>query len=209
KRGVVACASYNARKFGVHAGMPNIQAVRLCPKLIFITPNFDKYMEVSDELRKVLFNFSPYVEMFSIDEAFLDVTGCARLWGTPLQMVSRVKSLVKSRTGLNCSVGIAPTKYLAKYAAGVNKPSGFFIIPPEKLRDILPQIPVKKISGVGPQFQKILKRLGVVKLGDVLKFPEEYWRSRLGKVGYWLYNIAKGKELEPVTPVTNAKSMGK
>lgn len=208
KRGVVACASYPARKFGIHAGMPNVKAAGLCSRLIFVSPNFDLYMEASEQVYQVLQNFSPFVEMFSIDEAFLDMTGCRRLWGKPLNMVRLVKSAIYKKTHLTCSVGMAPTKYLSKYAAGINKPNGHFIISAERVKAIIPTIPVHKISGVGPKFKTVLNRLGIRYLGDVLKYSEEYWSSRLGKLGYWLYNVAKGKQLSPIEPVSVPKSMG-
>jgi len=166
-------------------------------------------MEASAAVKNVLNSFSPFVEMCSVDEAVLDLTGCTMLWGNPEQMVNLVKERIRVEVGLTCSVGVAATRHLAKYASEINKPDGYFIIYPGDMYEIISRIEIGKISGVGPKSLKILNRLGIYKLGDVLKLPREYWNSRLGRYGNWLFNIASGLEVDNIHHDRKVKSIGK
>ncbi|MFV0421994.1 DNA polymerase IV [Oleidesulfovibrio sp.] len=206
KRGVVAAASYEARRYGVRSAMPSWQAQRLCPRGIFVKGRMHRYKEVSAKVMAVLGGFSPVVEQASVDEAYLDATGCERLFGPPEEMAQRIRVAVRQTTGLSCSVGVAPVKFLAKIASDVNKPDGLFVLPPEAVADFLAQLPVGSIPGVGKRFVDDLKALGIRTAGDVGRYPESFWQRRFGKGGISLFARAQGIDSRPVEPYTQAKS---
>ena len=206
ERGVVSTASYEARAFGVHSAMPMFQAKKLCPHGIFIRGNMSRYQEKSREIMAVLERFSPRVEKASIDEAFLDLSGLERIFGSVQETGSAIQRAVSEETGLSCSIGIAPVKFLAKIASDIKKPSGLTILRHEDVPAFLHNLPVGKIPGVGKHTLVSLETLGVRTAGDVTRFPEEFWHTRMGKFGGVLYDRARGIDPRPVEPFTAPKS---
>ncbi len=206
-RGVVATASYEARQFGVRSAMPVVTARRLCPKGIFLKGRKERYQEMSALVMHCLGQFSPLVEQASIDEAYLDASGLERIFGTVEELGERVKEAVYASTGgLTCSIGVAPVKFVAKIASDMRKPNGLFIVTPEEMLPFIHALPVQRIPGVGRQTLQILERLSVVRVGDVLTYPEDFWRERLGKVGEMLFARACGIDPRLVTPYNAPKS---
>ncbi|MFI3272793.1 MAG: DNA polymerase IV [Pseudomonadota bacterium] len=206
ERGVVCAASYAARKFGVHSAMPLWQARRLCPKGIFVPTRKWRYAEKSAEVMAVFGDFSPVVEQASVDEAYVDATGLERIFGPVEEMAMELKRAVKARTGLTCSVGLAPVKFVAKIASDMRKPDGLFMVREEELGDFLASLPVGKIPGVGKKMLAALDLLGVRKVGDVLRQSQGFWEQRFGKGGLALYERAQGIDTRKVEPFTPPKS---
>jgi len=207
-RGVVSAASYEARKYGVHSALPMFTARKLCPPGVFLPVRMGRYKEVSREVMALLAEVSPLVEQVSIDEAYVDLTGTEGLHGRPEELAARLKAQVRERTGLTCSVGLAPNKFLAKIASDLNKPDGLTVIPPEAVENFLMTLPVEKIPGVGPKTRERLAALGVQTAGDIRRETPEYWAKQLGKWGRALYERALGIDASPVVPETEAKSSG-
>jgi DNA polymerase-4 len=206
-RGVVAAASYEARKFGVHSAMPVFQAKKLCPQAIFVTPKKGRYGEVSRQIMSLLREFSPLVEPVSIDEAYVDVSGCDRLFGSPEQTAELIKTRIFKSTGLTCSVGIAPNKFLAKIASDMNKPDGLYAITPEEVPAFIRRLPIGKVPGVGRETRRILSGLSIEFLGDVRNYSEGLLVGKLGKFGRRLFSLAGGIDPSKVTPHTPVKSI--
>ncbi len=207
ERGVVSAANYEARKFGVHSAMPIFQARKRCPAAIFLPPRMGRYREVSAQIMSILREFSPLVEPISIDEAYVDVTGCRRLFGGVEDMAFRVKQEIKERLNLNCSVGVAPNKFLAKIASDMDKPDGLTIIGPETVDRFISSLPIHKVPGVGKNTHERLGLMGVRTLGDVNQFPEEILVKKFGKFGHRLAQFACGIDRSAVTPVSETKSV--
>ncbi len=206
-RAVVSAASYEIRAFGVHSAMPVQQAKKLCPRGLFVPVRMSRYREVSRCVMSILQRFSPLVEQASVDEAYLDATGLERLFGPPEEFAETLRAAVRGETGLTCSVGIAPARFLAKIASDFHKPDGVTIVRPDEVRAFLDALPVGKIPGVGGKTLELLHKLGVRLAGDVLKHPPEFWRQRLGNErGQWLYARAQGIDDRPVVPYTPPKS---
>ncbi|WP_272701037.1 DNA polymerase IV [Desulfovibrio sp. Fe33] len=205
-RSVVSAASYEVRKYGVRSAMSVVKARKLCPEIIMVPGRMARYKEVSRQVMGVLKEFSPTVEQASVDEAYLDGTGLERLFGPIDEMGRRIKARVKEATGLNCSVGAAPVRFLAKIASDMDKPDGLFIVRHEEVGEFLRTLPVGRIPGVGAKLLEVLKRMGVRTCGDVLLKPAEYWEERLGKYGAALHERARGIDPTPVTPHEAAKS---
>ena len=206
KRGVVSAASYEARKFGVHSAMPIFEARRLCPDGIFLPVRMKRYKEVSRKVMAILGNFTPLLEKASVDEAYLDVTGTERLFGTPEQIADSIKRRIRQETGLTCSVGVAPNKFLAKIASDMDKPDGLYVIPHDKVEEFLRSLQVRKIPGVGTRTLEILRKLGVVHAADILSIPEDFLIRKLGKAGSELIERARGIDESPVVPCSEPKS---
>lgn len=207
-RGVVAAASYEIRKYGVRSAMSVVKARKLCPQAVFVRPRFRRYSEISRKVMDVLGRFSPLVEQASIDEAYLDATGLERLFGPAPDMARSIKEAVRAETGLTCSVGLAPVRFLAKIASDLDKPDGLTVIEPERMRGFLRTLPVSKIPGVGGRTLDLLRGLGVREAGDVLRFGPEFWEARLGKWGPVLWERAQGIDPRGVEPGGEAKSSG-
>lgn len=209
KRGVVSAANYEARKFGVHSAMPICQAKQKCPEGIFIFPRMDRYKEISRKIMSLLNDFSPLVEPVSIDEAYVDITGCGKIHGKPEEIGIQIKKKIKEHVNLTCSIGIAPNKFLAKIASDMDKPDGLFIIMPDKVQHFIESLPVQKVPGVGKTGLKHLKQIGILKLGDVKKYPEKILMKRLGKFGQRLIELSKGIDNVPVEPYAKRKSVSR
>ncbi|HPA14973.1 MAG TPA: DNA polymerase IV [Desulfobacterales bacterium] len=161
-RSVVATASYEARKFGIHSAMPVYLAKQKCPGAIFRSPRMARYKEVSRQIMSLLEAFSPLVEPVSIDEAYLDVTGCRRLYGDPEDLGTKIKNEIRARINLTCTVGIAPNKFLAKIASEMGKPDGLTVITPENVLQVVQSLPIDKIPGVGKKKPGICILLGLI-----------------------------------------------
>lgn len=206
-RGVVSAASYEARKYGVRSAMPIFQAKKQCPAGVFLPPRFHRYKALSEIVMGVLQSFSPVVEQVSIDEAFLDLSGCVGLFGTYDQIGIQIKKMIKDKSGLNCSVGMAPLKFLAKIASDMDKPDGLRVILPEGVKNILYNLPVSRIPGVGPVTGKTLARMGIRYLGEVAKYGEKDLVARLGRFGHRLHDLSMGVDRATVIPAHAVKSI--
>ncbi len=206
-RGVVAAASYEARKFGIRSAMPMFQAFQKCPDVLVVPPRRARYKEVSEIAMNIVRSFSPLVEQVSIDEAFADVSGCGRLLGCPEEIAGKIKKRIAREIGLTCSVGIAPVKFLAKIASDMDKPDGLTAISPEAVEEFVRTLPVAKVPGVGPRTADELQRIGVFTLGDVSAFSEKFLSDRLGKFGRRLKELSLGRDRSRVIPYSPVKSV--
>jgi DNA polymerase IV len=194
ERGVVSAASYEARKFGVHSAMPLRTAAKMCPQAIFVNGHPERYRECSEKVYNVLGTFSPQVEMASIDEAYLDMTGTERLHGPPLKAAHTLHQRVKDDTRLNCSVGVGTSRLIAKVSSAQAKPNGvLWIVPGEEARFLAP-LDVREIPGVGKVMESHLHALGIRKVGDLTKLEEAELEDRFGKWGLALAGKARGED---------------
>lgn len=197
-RGVVSTSNYEARKYKVFSAMPISKAWQLCPHGVFIRPNGKRYHEMSKRVMAILKTFSPLVEQVSVDEAFLDCTGCERLFGNVRELGLMIKQKVVDETGLTCSVGIAVNKSIAKIASDYQKPDGLTIVPPGKERVFLADLPIKKLWGVGKKSQEALHRYNIYLVKDVMDKSKDYFEKLFGKHGEHLWNMANGIDDRPV-----------
>ncbi|GFO56885.1 DNA polymerase IV [Geomonas sp. Red276] len=207
KRTVITTCSYEARAFGVKTGMNAWEARQKCPELIFVVGNNRKYTYTSTEIIKIMREYTPMVEVFSIDEAFLDVTGSLALFGSPERIANLIKERIREGLGLTCSVGIAPNKLLAKLASDMQKPDGLTIIPPGEVSRILERVPVKDICGIGPKLQQQLTKLGVRTCGELGRFPVDILKRKFGVVGEKLHQMGLGIDHTPVVPEEEAEEV--
>jgi DNA polymerase-4 len=207
RRGVVSAASYEARAYGVHSAMPSSQARRLCPQGVFLPVRMHRYREVSNRVFHILREYTPLVEPLSLDESFLDVTGCEKLFGTALRIAMEIRRRIREATGLTASAGLAPNKFLAKIASDYKKPDGLVEVKPEEVQVFLRDLPISKLWGVGKSTEEVLKGMGVLKVGQLAVFPVEKIEKRLGKFGLELIALARGEDDRPVSPESEAKSI--
>jgi DNA polymerase-4 len=205
-RGVVAAASYEARKFGVRSAIPMARAVRLCPELAIVPPNFGKYRTVSQQVLAIYRAVTPLVEPLSLDEAYLDVTENA--WNEPLgvTVAKRIKKEIREATGLTASAGVAPNKFLAKIASAWRKPDGLTVVAPERVESFLQDLPVDALWGVGPVTAKRLRERGIDKLVDVRTADPAILRAAVGSWADWLVKLAHGEDDRLVEPNRPSKS---
>jgi DNA polymerase IV len=205
-RGVVAASSYEARRFGVRSAMPMARAIRLCPDLAIVRPDFQKYRAVSLEVFAIFRSVTPLVEGLSLDEAYLDVTENA--WGEPLgvTVAKRIKAAIREATALTASAGVAPNKFLAKIASAWRKPDGLTVIAPERVEGFLRQLPVDALWGVGPVTAARLRDHGITKLVDVRTADPSVLRAAVGSSADWLLRLAAGDDDRRVEPNRPAKS---
>ncbi|MBV8084032.1 MAG: DNA polymerase IV [Chloroflexi bacterium] len=209
KRGVVAAASYEARKFGVHSAMPISQAVRLCPHGQYVTPRFQLYGEYSQRVFDIYRDFTPLVEPMSLDEAFLDLTGTERAVGPLREAALGIRERVKAETQLDVSVGIATSKVVAKIASDLQKPRGFVEVKPGEEEAFLAPLPIRKIPGLGPSSEQRLEALGLRTVGDLAALSMDVLTRRLGKSGFMLWEFAHGIDRRPVSPPGEPKSISR
>ncbi len=207
-RGVVCAASYEARKFGVRSAIPMSRAVRLCPELAVVPPDFRKYGEVSSRVFAIFRSVTPLVEPLSLDEAYLDVTENA--WGLALgvEVARRLKERIREETSLTASAGVAPNKFLAKIASGWKKPDGLTVISPERVEGFLQKLPVDALWGVGPVTARKLRAVGIDRLVDVRTADPEVLRQTVGSWAEGLRALAFGRDERPVEPNRERKSIG-
>jgi DNA polymerase-4 len=212
KRTVITTASYEARALGVKTGMNVYDGKRQCPGLIFVVGNNSKYVDASTRVISVFRDYTPLVEVFSIDEAFLDVTRSIVLFQGAENIARSIKKRVKDTLGLTCSAGIAPNKLLAKLASGMEKPDGLVIIEREKINDILERLPVGELCGIGKRLEAVLNAMGIKTCGDLGRYPVTLLKERLGIIGERLREMGSGIDNSPVSPVDDeeedVKSVG-
>jgi DNA polymerase-4 len=208
RRGVVAAASYEARVFGVHSAMSMARAVRLCPSLVIVSPDFGRYKAASNAVFAIFREVTPLVEPLSLDEAYLDVTENA--WGETLAtpVARRLKDRIRAETGLTASAGVAPNKFLAKIASGWEKPDGLTVISPGRVEPFLSRLPVDALWGVGPVTARKLRARGIERLVDVRTIDPRLLRETVGSLADWLRQLANGDDDRPVVPNRAAKSSG-
>jgi len=208
RRGVVASASYDARVFGIRAGMPLVQAYRLCPQAIFLQGSFPAYRDASEKFMAILADFSPCLEPAGLDEAYLDVTGC-EAYGTPHDLALRIKERVKKELKLIASVGVAGCKVVAKIASDLGKPDGLVEVPAGHEKEFLAPLPVASLPGVGKKTEQALKALGIKTIGQLAALPLETIKNRLGTAGMMIHHYAKGIDNREVEPQGEAKSISR
>lgn len=208
KRGVVATASYEARKFGVHSAMSMVEARRRCPQGVFITPDHRKYSFVSSQIRQILDKYSPLVEPLSLDEAFLDVTGMELLYSDPAEIARCIKSDIKEQLQLTASAGVAVNKFLAKLASDLQKPDGLYVIRPGEEMKVLKDLPIRRLWGVGEVTAANIAKLGIQTIGQFAAADSKLLERYIGKAVYDLQQLAQGRDNRPVVPDQQVKSIG-
>ena len=206
-RGVVAAASYEARKFGVRSAMPSVTARRRCPELVFVKPRFDVYRSVSQQVRAIFADYTDLIEPLSLDEAYLDVTEDRRKLGTARAIAEEIRARIKAETGLTASAGVSYCKFIAKLASDQNKPDGLCVIPPGKGEAFVAVLPVKRFHGVGPVTAAKMERLGILTGADLAAWPIEQLEAHFGSSGRWYWRIARGIDEREVKPDRPYKSV--
>jgi len=206
-RGVVSAASYEAREYGIHSAQPISQAFRLCPHAIFLPVRVKRYRSVSLRIMKIFREYTPIVEPVSLDEAFLDMTGTTRLYGSPERVGKKIKQRIYQQEGLTASVGIGPNKLTAKIASEIGKPNGFMVIEENKIRQILDPLPVKRLWGIGPKTEEKLISMGIYTIGGLATLSKETLKGIFGNMGVELWNMANGIDDTPVIPLRECKSV--
>jgi len=209
-RGVVSTASYEARKYGIHSGMPLSRAKRLCPDGIYVPVDMEKYLGESIKIRDIFYRFTPLVEIVGCDEGFLDVTGCERLFGDALEIARKIKGSIYESTNLTSSAGLGPNKFLAKLASNMGKPNGLTVLEnSEKIMDKVKKLPVSYIWGVGHVTNRELKSMGIETIGDLAGTPLELIEARFGELGRIMHQMSRGIDNREVVPNQEAKSIGR
>lgn len=210
RRGIVLSASYEAKAKGIKTGMVLWEARQLCPHGFFIKSQYRHYVDFSSRFLRIMRDFTPLVEVFSIDEAFLDVTGSQKLFGAPVAIASQLKQRIRQEVGLTCSVGVAPNKLLAKMAADLQKPDGLTVIGRQDVPAVIWPLPVRDLFGVGPRYEQRLRRLNIFTIGDLARFPVDILKRKFGVIGEVLWLSANGADSSLVEPesLDRVKSMG-
>lgn len=207
-RGVVATASYEARKFGVRSAMPSKQALQLCPHILFVRPRFAVYKEVSQKIREIFRRHTDLIEPLSLDEAYLDVTEDKQGVGSAIEIAKLIKQAIKDELQLTASAGISINKFVAKIASDMNKPDGLTFIGPSTIETFMEKLPVEKFFGVGKVTAGKMKKMGLFTGADLKKLPEEDMVQHFGKAGRFYYQIARGIDNREVQPNRETKSIG-
>ena len=208
-RGVVLSATYEARKLGVHSAMPMSRALRLAPDAIVVEPDHEKYSEVSENVMAIFESITPLVQPLSVDEAFLDISGAQKLMGTPTQIGEVIRARVSDEQGITCSVGVAPTMFVAKLATNFAKPDGLHVVPADKVIEFLHPLPIGALWGVGEKTAEQLSRLGLVSVADIANTPVKTLARVIGQAAAeHLYELAWGRDPRIVTPNQGEKSIG-
>lgn len=208
ERGVVAAASYEARKFGVRSAMPSLRAKKLCPDLIFVYPRFEHYKSISQEIREVFFEYTDYVEPLSLDEAYLDVTDNKKNISSAIQVAKEIRTIIKERTNLTASAGVSINKFLAKIASDMDKPDGLFVIKPNEVEKFVEKLEVGKIFGIGKVTAEKMHKLNIYTGKDLRKYDLATLINYFGKSGNYFYNLARGIDNREVQPNRERKSIG-
>jgi DNA polymerase IV len=208
ERGVVAAASYEARKFGVHSAMPSITAKRKCPDLIFVSPRFDAYKAISVQIREIFAEYTPIIEPLSLDEAYLDVTENLKGIASATHIAEEIRAKVRAETGLTASAGVSYNKFLAKLASDHRKPDGLFVITPAMGPAFVETLPVRKFHGVGPATAKKMTQLGIENGLDLRAQTLAFLQEHFGKAGSYYYGVARGVDERPVRADRIRKSVG-
>ena len=208
-RGVVHSASYEARKYGIRAGMSVWEARQKCPQGIFVPSRMSRYLEMSQKFFQIGSSYTPLVEPLGLDELFLDISGCESLFGTVETIGKKIKERVYGELGLKVSVGIAENKFLAKIATNLGKPNGLYIIPPEDAQRILYSLPISALWGIGRKTEELLKKSGIYRVEQLAKMPDSIIENLLGKNGKKIKLLAQGMDESTVTPPSKVKSIGR
>jgi DNA polymerase IV len=207
RRGVVATCNYPARAFGIRSAMPTAQAIRLCPSLVVLPPNFDKYIEISRQIKNIFYQFTDKVEPLSLDEAFLDVSDTSDFHGSATLIAESIRRRVFSEVGIKVSAGVAPNKFLAKIASDWNKPDGIFVVPPEQVDAFVERLPVGKLYGVGKVTEQKLNDLGVSTCGQLRSVGLVELTARFGVMGQRLFELCRGIDNREVKTDRRRKSL--
>ncbi len=207
-RGVVAAASYEARRFGIHSAMPSSRARRLCAEVVFIPPDFRRYHRESELIFAIYGEYTPIVQAVSIDEAYLDVTGHLAAHGTATALARDIRRRVKEERGLTVSIGVGPNRLVAKIASDHRKPDGLTVVPPQKVQEFLDPLPVRRLHGVGPATERSLGELGASTIAQLRGVPVEQLIERFGRHGRTLHEFAHGIDPRPVETHRERKSLG-
>ena len=208
ERGVVAAASYEARKFGVRSAMSSMVAKKNCPELIFVKPRFDRYREISNQIREIFLEYTNLVEPLSLDEAYLDVTENKKGNPSATMIAQEIRRKIKEKTGLNASAGISLNKFIAKVASDINKPNGQKTVPPEEVEEFLEKLEIRKFHGVGKVTAEKMFQLGIFKGVQLKQKSEEFLTEHFGKSGSHYYNVVRGVHTSEVKPNRIRKSLG-
>ncbi|MFV8280672.1 DNA polymerase IV [Christiangramia marina] len=208
QRGVVSAASYEARKFGVRSAMSSVMAKRNCPDLIFVKSNFERYREISAQIREIFYEYTDLVEPLSLDEAYLDVTENKKGLMSATLIAKKIRDQIKEKTGLNASAGISINKFIAKVASDINKPNGQKTVPPEEVLQFLEELDIRKFYGVGKVTAEKMYRLGIFSGKDLKSKTEEYLSEHFGKSGRHFYRVVRGIHHSEVKPHRTRKSLG-
>lgn len=207
RRGVVAAANYVVRKFGVHSAMPTSTALRLCPQVIVLPVRMSYYAGISEQIREILFRYTPLVEPLSLDEAFLDVTESKPLFGSAREIAVKIKQDIWQETKLVASVGVAPNKFLAKIASDLKKPDALVVVEPDEIQQFLDPLPIGRLWGVGKATNQEFQKMGVQTIGDVRRLDLETLSKQFGQVGERFWELAHGQDDRQVIPDREAKSI--
>jgi len=207
-RGVVATASYEARRFGIHSAMASARAYRLCPDAVFLRPRFAAYKAESQRIRAIFRRYTALVEPLSLDEAYLDVTNCRACHGSATLIARRIKEEILTETGLTASAGVSYNKFLAKLASDIDKPDGLHVIEPDQGPAFVAELPIGRFHGVGPATERKMHRHGIRTGADLAQWSLEALVSTFGKSGAFYYHIARGIDERPVRPTRERKSIG-
>jgi DNA polymerase-4 len=208
-RGVVSSASYEARAYGIRSAMPTMRARSLCPRAVFLPPDFPQYTAASRAVMEIFRDITPLAEPLSLDEAFLDVAGARRLLGRPVEIARLIRARVAQQEGLTCSVGVASTKFVAKLGSTRAKPDGLLVVPAGQVLDFLHPLPVAALWGVGERAAETLRRLGLSTVGDLAQAPTGMLRQALGEASAaHLHELSWGRDPRPVSPEQVEKSIG-
>ena len=208
ERGVVAAASYEARKFGVKSAMPSVIAYNKCPQIIFVKPRFERYKEISNQIREVFLTYTDLIEPLSLDEAYLDVTQNKKGITSATLIAKAIRADIKAKTGLTASAGISTNKFIAKIASDYNKPDSITLVGPEKTETFLEQLPIEKFFGVGKVTAEKMKNLGINTGKDLKTWTKEDLKMNFGKSGGFYFEIVRGNDNRPVNPNRIRKSLG-
>jgi DNA polymerase-4 len=206
--GVVATASYEARKFGVHSSMPSKQAKKLCPHLIFVRPRFDVYKRVSQSIREIFLRYTDLIEPLSLDEAYLDVTTDKRNIGSAIDIATQIRESIRGELQLTASAGVSVNKFVAKIASDLNKPDGLTFIGPSRIEAFMEALPVEKFFGVGKVTAAKMKNMGLHTGADLKKLTQEQLIKAFGKSGYFFFRIVRGEDDREIQPHRETKSVG-
>src|SRR5437868_6663451 len=207
-RGVVAAASYEARKYGVRSAMPSVTAKRRCPDLIFVKPRFDAYREVSHQIRAIFHDYTPLVEPLSLDEAYLDVTEDLKGIGIATRIAEEIRARIRAETGLTASAGVSYNKFIAKLASDQNKPDGLCVVTPAKGEAFVATLPVKRFHGIGPKTAKKMAAMGIVTGADLRAQSLAFLTHNFGSAGQYYHDLARGICHRQVRPNRPYKSIG-
>jgi len=207
RRGVITTCNYPARSYGVHSAMPSAQARRLCPGLIIIPPDFPRYREVSQQIRRIFHDYTDLVEPLSLDEAFLDVSAAEACHGSATLIAREIRRRVRAETGITVSAGVAPNKFLAKIASDWNKPDGEFVVLPAQVDAFVAALPVRRIWGVGKATADRLQAMGVERCADLRELPLFELTRQFGRFGQRMYELSRGVDERPVVPNQRRKSL--